>query len=131
MSARVNHEYSLYPLSEDEETTCSSMTGVHDSARLLITPTHNIDENSVMNGFRFTVDPYTSGNSLPIGRNMFHGHTVVECLDKEDVILKLMSNMQGSLDKLKSFVQKLETECVPATLDCIPANESKMVQSYR
>lgn len=131
MSAQVNLDYSLFPLSKDEEATCESMTSVHKSARLSICPTHHIDESSVMNGFRFCVDQDVTGNMLPIGRNMFHGHTVVECADKEDVILRLMADRDGSLSKLRQFLAGLDANCIPATWDCIPKNESKIVQNYR
>jgi len=82
-----------------------------------------------MMGFRFDCDSFASGSTLPLIRNMFHGHTLVECKEHEDVILRLMSEVEANRGKMLQFLQQLDSECTaPASLDCIPENASTITQ---
>jgi hypothetical protein len=80
-------------------------------------------------GFRFECDPYTSADKLPIVRNMFHGTTVVQCNMDEQDILKLMSQPEINKQKMLEFLQDIDTNCVPAKLECIPENASALTSS--
>lgn len=115
-------------LSRDEETTCEAMLG-EGEARLTVMPTHHINSLGDLIGFRFDCAPYLPGSSLPLVRTMFHGHTLVECQAKESDILRLMSHPEENQQCMKRFLQDVEAECVPATLDCVPENASALTSS--
>jgi len=55
---------------------------------------------------------------------MFHGHTLVECQADEELIMRLMSQPEENKKLMLRFLKEVESECVPATLDCIPENSS-------
>jgi len=57
---------------------------------------------------------------------MFHGHTLVECQADEELIMRLMSQPEENKRLMLEFLNKVESECVPATLDCVPENASSV-----
>jgi hypothetical protein len=60
---------------------------------------------------------------------MFHGHTLVECHDADEaLIMRLMSEPAENRERMRAFLEKVERECVPATLDCVPENASSITQ---
>ena len=99
------------------------------SCRVMVMPTHHINEMGDMMGFRFSCNAYAAGNCLPVVRNMFHGHTLVECQQADEaLILSLMSNPDENRQRMRDFLLKVENECVPASLDCVPENASATTQ---
>jgi hypothetical protein len=60
---------------------------------------------------------------------MFHGHTLVECQADEAMIMRLMSEPEHNKQRMGAFLAKVERECVPASLDCVPENASAITQS--
>jgi len=74
--------------------------------------------------FRFDCAASSPGSCLPVVRNMFFGHTLVECSDREDAILRLMSQPAENRVKMQGFLERVERECVPARLDSAPENAS-------
>jgi hypothetical protein len=129
----INDEFALHPLSEDEKRTCESMLAGEESSRVLIMPTHHIcPVNMDMSGFRFDIPGYAPGSLLPINRMLFHGHTVVECQNSEEMILDLMKDKEGNRRKMRAFLSGIHERCVkPADMDCIPDNSSRVMQSGR
>jgi hypothetical protein len=122
---RLLEQYALHPLTDDERVTCQSM--LQDaSSRVLIMPTHHINEMGDMMGFRFTCNAHATGNHLPIVRTMFHGHTLVECNADEALIMRLMSEPERNRERLLEFMRAVERGAVPATLDCVPENASSV-----
>jgi hypothetical protein len=92
-------------------------------------PTHHINEMGDMMGFLFRCSAFATGNCLPVVRNMFHGHTLVECQKADEaLILRLMSSPDSNRERMREFLQKVERECVPASLDCVPENASAITQ---
>ena len=82
-----------------------------------------------MMGFRFDCDPAAPGNVLPLIRTMFHGHTLVECNENEEVILRLMSDMSANRARMMQFLQNVEEGCTaPAGLECVPENASTVTK---
>ncbi len=77
---------------------------------------------------RFTCNAFACGNCLPVVRTMFHGHTLVECLADEALIMRLMSEPEQNKERMLGFLKSVEEECVPATLDCVPENASTVTQ---
>lgn len=99
------------------------------SSRVLMMPTHHINEHGDLMGFRFACNAFATGNCLPVVRTMFHGHTLVECPDAgEGLIMRLMSEPEENRERMAQFLQRVEAECVPASLDCVPENASAVTQ---
>jgi len=72
---------------------------------------------------------FATGNRLPVVRTMFHGHTLVECHEADEaLIMRLMSEPVENHERMRAFLEKVERECVPATLDCVPENASSITQ---
>lgn len=95
----------------------------------MVMPTHHINEMGDMMGFRFSCNAFASGNCLPVVRTMFHGHTLVECQQADEaLILRLMSSPEANRERMRQFLQRVEDECVPASLDCVPENASAVTQ---
>ena len=119
----LQEQFAVTPLSRDEQSTCTSMLQNVEDARLLLMPTHHIhpDTGDLM-GFRFTCPPHAPGTALPVIRQMFHGHTLVECQADENAIHRFMLNLEENRAKMLQFMQQVEAHCTPATLDCIPDN---------
>ena len=78
---------------------------------------------------RYSCHKYATGNCLPVVRTMFHGHTLVECQADEAMIMRLMSEPEHNKQRMGAFLAKVERECVPASLDCVPENASAITQS--
>ena len=123
---RLLERYAMHPLTSDERVTAQSMLTQEPSSRVLMMPTHHINELGDMMGFKFTCNAYTSGNNLPVVRTMFHGHTLVECNADEALIMRLMSEPELNRQRMLEFLKKVESECVPASLECVPENASSV-----
>jgi hypothetical protein len=125
MDPRIDNRFSMYPLSADEVVTCQSMLQ-DEHSKVTIMPTHHVNYLGDMMGFRFECGPFLTANNMPIVRTMFHGHTVVECQAPEETIMKIMSCPEDNKRIMLEFLQRVDAECVPATLDCVPENSSSM-----
>lgn len=55
---RLMTQYAMHPLSNDERVTCESMLSQEPSSRVLVMPTHHINEFGDMMGFRFTCNRF-------------------------------------------------------------------------
>jgi hypothetical protein len=127
--ARLAEQFALHPLSKDERVTCESMLAQEPSSRVLVMPTHHINELGDMMGFRYSCNAFATGNCLPVVRTMFHGHTLVECHQADEaLIMRLMSEPEQNRQRMLAFMQQVERECVPASLDCVPENASAVTQ---
>ena len=51
--ARLSTQFSMHQLTSDETVTCQSMLAQEPSSRVMIMPTHHINEMGDMMGFRF------------------------------------------------------------------------------
>ncbi len=126
MHPRLLEQYAMHALTSDERVTSQSM--LQDaSSRVLVMPTHHINELGDMMGFRFTCNAYATGNHLPVVRTMFHGHTLVECQGADEaLIMRLMSEPAENQGKMLEFLRGVEADCVPASLECVPENASSV-----
>jgi len=97
-----------------------------EHSKVTTMPTHHVNYLGDMMGFRFECGPFLTANNMPIVRTMFHGHTVVECQASEETIMKIMSCPEENRRIMLKFLQRVDAECVPATLDCVPENSSSM-----
>ena len=125
---RLLEPFAMHALTHDERVTCESMLAQEPSSRVLVMPTHHINDLGDMMGFRFSCNRYATGNCLPVVRTMFHGHTLVECQADEALILRLMSEPQENRERMLGFLRKVEAESVPASLECVPENASTVTQ---
>lgn len=50
--ARLHEQYCMHPLTQDERVTCESMLALEPSSKVLVMPTHHINELGDMMGFR-------------------------------------------------------------------------------
>jgi len=122
---RLMEQFAMHPLTNDERITSFSMLASEPSSRILIMPTHHINDMGDMMGFRYTCNAHVQGGCLPVVRTMFHGHTLVECqLADEALIMQLMSEPEKNRERMRSFLAGVEEACVPASLDCAPENAS-------
>ena len=124
---RLFEQFAMHPLTNDERTTAHSMLFTEPSSRILVMPTHHINEMGDMMGFRFTCNAFALGNCLPVGRSMFHGHTLVECQQADEaLIMRLMSEPRQNQERMRSFLTAIEEACTPASLECVPENTSSL-----
>jgi hypothetical protein len=121
---RLIEEFAMHPMTSDERVTCQSMLVQEPSSKVLVMPTHHINDLGDMMGFRFTCNAFAVGNTLPVVRTMFHGHTLVESQADEALIMRLMSEPEQNRERMLAFLKAVEDEAVPATLDCVPENAS-------
>jgi hypothetical protein len=75
---RLHTQYALHPLTHDETVTYRSMLERDENAEVWVMPNHNIRDTGI-NGFRLVVGRGSDCVNLPVTREMFHGHTCVEC----------------------------------------------------
>lgn len=114
--------FALHELSRDERATGGGMVSRDPSGRLLVMPTHHFGEYGDLAGFRYDCGASAPGSCLPVSRRMFYGHTLVECLDGEQEILRLMSEPERNREVMRGFLEGVEADCAPALLDCVPDN---------
>jgi hypothetical protein len=50
---RLMEQYAMHPLTSDERVTCQSMLVQEPSSKVLVMPTHHINELGDMMGFRY------------------------------------------------------------------------------
>lgn len=120
---RLNTEFSIRPLDKDELVTCEGMLERERSGRVLVTPTHHVDEFGDMTGFRYECSMHANAGCLPISRKSFFGHTAVETGLQGRDILRLMSDPDANRSRMREFLEETRRSCVPGSLDCIPDND--------
>ena len=125
---RLKGDYALYPVTQDEAATCKAILDQDPTARLLLLPTHHISLAGDMMGFRYECQAGQSGAALPIVRNMFSGHTAVECQDEDGVILRLMSDPEENRRRMAAFLERVAADARPPELECIPDNATVLTQ---
>ena len=118
----LNARHTLHPLTEDEYVTTRCLLQGDPSAHMTIVPTHHVDSDGHLNGFLFECDGQAPASCLPVSRQMFFGHTAVECHEDEATILALMLDKAAVLKKLQLLCEGLKRSAQPARLDCIPEN---------
>ena len=126
---RLRRNYALYPLINDEVTTCRAILDQDQKASLLIMPTHHISSQGDMMGFKYECPAHSTGDVLPIVRTMFFGHTAVECLDDDIAIMRLMSDTEGNRKRMQAFLARVRENTMLADLECIPDNATALTNT--
>ena len=106
---RLVDAFALHKLTDEQDTTFQSIL-THERTRVVVSPNHHINEFRDTMGFRFDCDPSLAGTMLPLVRTMFHGHTLVECREQEDTILRLMSSTAANKDRMRQFLEQVLPE---------------------
>lgn len=132
----INVSYCLHPLSPDECDVHASM--VEDSPakpNLVMMPNHCINGSGEAEGFRFSCKADCQASALPINREMFFRHSLVECKPQSDdlkgesrQILGMLMDKENIKQRLSELVQRIRKESVgeEAMLDCIADNENDL-----
>jgi hypothetical protein len=126
---KLDITHALHPITPDEEATCRAMLEQEYSARILLMPTHNISLHGDMTGFRYECDASKPGSVMPMVRNMFLGHTAVECMDDDAAIMSLLSDPNAARHKMREFLEEIHSNYHPADLQCIPDNSDTTLGS--
>ena len=126
---RLRTDYSLYPTTQDEQATCKAILEQGGGSTLLLMPTHHISQHGDMMGFKYECGASQLGDTLPIVRNMFFGHTAAECQEDDTTIMRLMATPEENKRRMALFMQSLALASQPAELDCIPDNATILTQS--
>ena len=84
-ASRMLLQYSMHPLTTDEQVTCQSMLVQEPSSRVLVMPTHHINELGDMMGFRwrhampFAHARLAEGFAVPAGSRATSTHPGTVC----------------------------------------------------
>ena len=125
---RLKADFGLYPITQDETATCKAILDQEPKARLMLLPTHHISGSGDMMGFKYECPAAQPGSALPVVRNMFFGHTAVECLDDDGEILRLMSDPGENTRRMERFLKRVGVGARPAELECIPDNATVLTR---
>ena len=135
----IDPRFALHPLSRDEETTCAGILQSEPRARLTVMPTHHMDGDGHLSGFRYVCPGATRAACLPISRQMFFGHSAVRCLarggekdkekekEKERQTIAFMLDASSVRDRVAAVCEGLSASTDRAVLDCAPENTESLV----
>ena len=123
----IDVRFALHPLTRDEDTTCTGVLQSEPRARLTVMPTHHMDGDGHLSGFRYVCPGDTRASCLPISRQMFFGHSAVRCLEKEERVMGFMLDASSARDRLATVCEGLTADAGRAVLDCIPENTESIV----
>ena len=90
-------------VSGDQLATCERLLERAGSGRLMLLPTHHVNQEGDLLGFCYRCAGSAPGSALPIPRKMFFGHTAVECLDDEATIADLFRDPARNRSIMKEF----------------------------
>ena len=123
-SGRFQSGFTVGDVSVDQRATCKRLLEREKTGRLLLMPTHHVNQEGDLSGFCYRCSGSAKGSSLPISRKLFFGHTAVECLDSESRILELMANHATNREIMRRFLG--QDRGPAALLECIPDNSDVM-----
>lgn len=108
----MDQSFALFKLSENEQNTvtkmlegCTSKTG--PEPKVVLMPTHNIDEGGNLNGFVFQAHSSTTVGSVPFPRDMFHGLAMCECVCTSPDVARLLADPDDCQKKLQELLDSL------------------------
>ena len=124
---RLETSFALYPLSEDEVHTCEALLEAEPNSDICLMPTHNINVEGTLEGFKFAAPTDSSATVLPINRKMFFGHTMTECSSSICVnsdVIELLRRQDECRELMREFLQEIHEQSKKnrASFDCIPQN---------
>ena len=124
---RKNTSFQYHPLTKDEQETVDAILAEDPNNDIILGPTHHIDENGSLHGFRVAYAAHTTGVTLPINREMFFGHTVAEAFSTQGInptVLELAADKEKCRSLMLELLQEIDKESrgSEATLYCMPQN---------
>jgi hypothetical protein len=126
MHPRIYTRYSLHPVTKDEEQTCTMLVKDQEDTEITLMPTHHMTSYGDLTGFHFQCNGSSSGSCIPMARNMFYGHTVVECNESEETICKMILDKTNNKRFMLDFLQSVEKNHNPGLLQHSPENTGYM-----
>lgn len=134
---KIDVSHCIHPLSPDECDVYESLVDAHDSCKIVVMPNHHISTSGVVEGYKFTCDRGISANVLPIGREMFFRHSIVECIkstqtaemhNEDHDILKMLLDQGSIRKKLVEVVRKLQEDAkgMEPSFDCMPEGDDNL-----
>lgn len=128
---QIDIQYCLHPLSPDECDIYSSLVEYPD-CHITAMPNHCINSNGDAEGFVYRCDSGEPATRLPVCRDMFFRHSMVECFAEDQHILSLLLRPQRVLEKLVNVVQRIHEESrgCEATFDCMPENDDGRADAW-
>lgn len=129
LQSRLNAAFALHPITCDETATLKAIVEPEPTGRVLLMPTHHISHQGDMMGFRYECDAGITGDTLPVSRTMFSGHTASECLDNDSDIMRLIAQPEENRRKMAEFLEEVKANCNPPDLTCIPDNATTVTQA--
>ena len=129
METRLNSTFALHPITSDEMATLKAMLDPEPTSSVLLMPTHHISHQGDMMGFRYDCGAERAGDTLPVSRTMFSGHTASECLDDDAAIMRLIADPDENRRKMSDFLQEVRANYNPPDLSCIPDNATAVTQA--
>jgi len=120
----VDSNYCLHGLHEDEVSTLESMGTV------LVMPTHCLNVQKQMSGFRQEVDNNDLASSLCVNRSMFFGHSLFEVKCGDDLVNEHVVRLLGqdNTGVMKELMDSFEGGRYPM-FHCIPDNADAVMDS--
>jgi hypothetical protein len=127
--ARKNIDFCHFPLSADEAQTVDAVIAADPNCDIVLAPTHHVDAEGMFHGFRVAYPPRTAGVLLPINREMFFGHTVVEVGAAGDAAVNPdVMRLAGDPARCRALMAEFLAETEAAAtghepgLHCVPCN---------
>ena len=124
---RLHTRFAVNGVTGDQLATCERLLERSGSGRLMLLPTHHVNQEGDLSGFCYRCAGSAPGSALPIPRKMFFGHTAVECLDDEATIADLLRDPARNRRIMKEFLGAPRGGA--ALLDCMPDNSDVMTES--
>lgn len=127
---RKNLEFCHFPLSLDEQQTVDAIADADPNCDVVVAPTHHVDTQGIFHGFRVAYPPRTAGVLLPINREMFFGHTMVEAIASgpntalNPDVMRLASDPAKCAKLMAEFLAETEAAATghEPGLHCLPCN---------
>lgn len=133
---RRNLRYAHAPLSRDEEDTVATILASDRNCDIVLAPTHHMDADGVLHGFRVAYPQHTAEISLPVNREMFFGHTLVEAgaasASMNADVMRLTANPGRCRELMAEFLAEVDAAATGAEagLHCVPRNVDHWEQGH-
>lgn len=128
--------FALFSLSENEKFTIEAMLdkkeegmGGARATRVLVMPTHNIDEDGCLNGFAYQGADTLHVGGAPFSRSMFHGLAICECITDSKDVARLIEKPEECTKALRLLYDSLAEQregpaasVSEAKFSCIPCD---------
>ena len=114
MDSRCCTRHSIFPLTDQERSSCDAALHLSQHTKIELLPNVHINEKSELSGFHFEAAGCDLANVLPIPTNLFDCIVAYEVVSEQSSsfnsnVLHILQNMQEYKDKLAALVTELQT----------------------